>query len=155
MSSHLGSTPAGLSALINGAVLSPFTQLRKLLGATPAGHAEAIDLTIGEPREPMPPFVVDKLIEAASSYANYPPIRGTASLRESISGWAARRHGGAAAPDPEREVLPINGSREGLFLAALPAAGRKQMRGQPAILMCNPYYSAYIGGALAANTEPV
>jgi aspartate/methionine/tyrosine aminotransferase len=155
MSSHLGTTPSGLAALTSGAVLSPFTQLRKLLGATPAGHAEAIDLTIGEPREPMPPFVVDKLLEAASSYAQYPPIRGTTPLREAISGWAARRYGSAAAPDPEREVLPINGSREGLFLAALPAAGRKQVRGQPAILMCNPYYSAYIGGALAANTEPI
>ncbi len=51
--------------------------------------------------------------------------------------------------------MPINGSREGLFLAALPAAGRKQVRGPPAILMCNPYYSAYIGGALAADAEPV
>ncbi len=29
------------------------------------------------------------------------------------------------------------------------------MRGRPAILMCNPYYSAYIGGALAADAEPV
>src|SRR5688572_3616176 len=127
MSSQFGTTPSGLAALTNGAVLSPFTQLRKLLGATPAGHAEVIDLTIGEPREPMPPFVVDKLVEAASSYANYPAIRGTPQLREAVSGWAGRRYGSAAAPDPEREVLPINGSREGLFLAALPAAGRKQV----------------------------
>ncbi len=146
---------SGLAALANGAVLSPFTQLRKLLGATPPGHAEPIDLTIGEPREPMPPFVIDKLFEAAASYANYPPIRGTAALRGAISAWAGRRYGEPAAPDPEREVLPINGSREGLFLAALTAAGRKPVRGRPAILMCNPYYSAYIGGALAANAEPV
>jgi aspartate/methionine/tyrosine aminotransferase len=148
-------TPSGLEALTNGAVLSPFTQLRKLLGATPAGHPEAIDLTIGEPREPMPAFVVEKLVEAASSYAQYPPIRGTAALREAISSWAARRYGASAAPDPEREVLPINGSREGLFLAALPAAGRKHVSGRPAVLMCNPYYSAYIGGALAVDAEPV
>ena len=52
-------------------------------------------------------------------------------------------------------MLPLNGSREGLFLAALPAAGRKQVTGRPAVLMCNPYYSAYIGGALAVDAEPV
>jgi aspartate/methionine/tyrosine aminotransferase len=76
-------------------------------------------------------------------------------LRDSISAWAARRYSAAAAPDPEREILPINGSREGLFLAALPAAGRKTVAGRPAVLMCNPYYSAYIGGALAVDAEPV
>jgi aspartate/methionine/tyrosine aminotransferase len=153
--SRSGNSPSGLAALANGAVLSPFTQLRRLLGATPAGHANPIDLTIGEPHEAMPAFVTQKLLEAASSYAHYPPIRGTPELRGAISAWSGRRYGASAALDPDREVLPINGSREGLFLAALPAAGRKQVRGRPAILMCNPYYSAYIGGALAADTEPV
>jgi len=148
-------TPSGLAALANGAVLSPFSQLRKLLGTTEAGHAEPIDLTIGDPREPMPPFVAEKLMEAVLGYASYPPLRGTTALREAISGWAARRFGETAAPDPEREVLPINGSREGLFLAALPAAGRKSVAGRPAVLMCNPYYSAYIGGALAVDAKPV
>jgi len=148
-------SPSGLAALANGAVLSPFTQLRRLLGTTPAGHAEPIDLTIGEPREAMPAFVTEKLLEAASSYAHYPPIRGTPELRGAISAWSGRRYGASAALDPDREVLPINGSREGLFLAALPAVGRKQVRGRPAILMCNPYYSAYIGGALATDAEPV
>jgi aspartate/methionine/tyrosine aminotransferase len=132
-------SPSGLVALVNGAVLSPFTQLRKLLGSTPAGNSEPIDLTIGEPREPMPPFFAEKLIEAVSSYANYPPIRGTAELRGAISAWSARRYGAKATLDPDHEVLPINGSREGLFLAALPAAGRKIVRGRPAVLMCNPY----------------
>ena len=155
MTSQPGTFPSGLTALANGAVLSPFTQLRRLLGSTPAGHPEPIDLTIGEPREAMPPFVVERLLEAVSGYANYPPIRGTAELRAAISAWSGRRYGAAASLDPDREVLPINGSREGLFLAALPAAGRKAVRGRPAILMCNPYYSAYIGGALAADAEPV
>lgn len=146
---------SGLAALTNGAVLSPFTQLRKLLGSTPAGNSEPIDLTIGEPREPMPPFFAEKLLEAVSSYANYPPIRGTQDLRNAISAWAARRYGEAARLDPDREVLPINGSREGLFLAAFPAAGRRSGISRPAVLMCNPYYSAYIGAALAVGAEPV
>jgi len=146
---------SGLAALAEGAIVSPFTQLRRLLDGIQPGHARPIDLTIGEPREAMPAFVAAKLIEAIADYAKYPPIRGTEALRSAIAAWAGRRYGAAAAPDAAREVLPLNGSREGLFLAALPAAGRKQVAGRPAVLMCNPYYSAYIGGALAVDAEPV
>jgi aspartate/methionine/tyrosine aminotransferase len=148
-------SPSGLAALAHGAVLSPFTQLRRLLDGKSAGNARVIDLTIGEPREAMPDFAVAKLVEAAADYGKYPPIRGTEELRSAIAAWAARRYGDRAAPDPAREVLPLNGSREGLFLAAFPAAGRKEVAGRAAVLMCNPYYSAYIGGALAVNAEPV
>ncbi|HEY7669744.1 MAG TPA: aminotransferase class I/II-fold pyridoxal phosphate-dependent enzyme [Hyphomicrobium sp.] len=150
MTSH-----SGLAALAHGAALSPFTQLRRLLGASLPGGEPFFDLTVGEPREAMPPFLIERLIEAAADYAKYPPMRGTAELRSAIAEWVARRYGAAAALDPEREILPLNGSREGLFLAALPAAGRKKVKGAPAVLMCNPYYSAYIGGALAVDAEPV
>ncbi len=149
MTSH-----TGLAALSNGAVLSPFTQLRRLLAGMPPGQTP-IDMTVGEPREAMPPFLLERLIEVAADYAKYPPMRGTHELRAAIAEWSARRYGAAAALDPEREVLPLNGSREGLFLAALPAAGRKTVAGTPAVLMCNPYYTAYIGGALAVGAEPV
>ena len=148
-------TPSGLAALAHGAVLSPFTQLRRLLQGKDPGDAKPIDLTVGEPHEAMPTFIAEKIAEAAAGYANYPPIRGTQELREAISAWVGRRFGAAAAPDPATEVLPLNGSREGLFLAAIPAAGRKSIAGRPAVLMCNPYYSAYIGGALAVDAEPV
>ena len=57
--------------------------------------------------------------------------------------------------DPAREVLPVSGSREGLFFAAIPAAGRKPVQGRPAILIVNPFYQAYLGAALATNCEPV
>jgi N-succinyldiaminopimelate aminotransferase len=150
MTSH-----SGLAALAHGAALSPFTQLRRLLDGIASGHDRPIDLTVGEPHEAMPSFVAAKLMEAAADYAKYPPIRGTGELRAAIAAWAVRRYGAAAAPDPAREILPLNGSREGLFLAALPAAGRKAATGRPAVLMCNPYYSAYIGGALAVDAEPV
>jgi aspartate/methionine/tyrosine aminotransferase len=146
---------SGLAALAEGAIVSPFTQLRRLLDGVAPGHAKPIDLTIGEPREAMPAFVAGKLAEAIAEYGKYPPIRGTEALRAAISAWAGRRYGATAAPDPAREVLPLNGSREGLFLAAFPAAGRKKVSGRSAVLMGNPYYSAYIGGALAVDAEPV
>jgi aspartate/methionine/tyrosine aminotransferase len=153
--------PSGLKALASGAVLSPFTRLRQMLAGVPPGHARPIDLSLGEPRGVLPAFVVDKITAAAALYGKYPPIRGSEELRAAIAGWCNRRFDlhGAAAVDPETEVLPCNGSREGLFYACLPAAGRKRLRGarrgRPAVLMCNPYYQAYLGAALAVQAEPV
>ena len=145
----------GLEALSSGVILSPFTQLRRLLEGIAPGHDKPIELTVGEPREAMPEFVVEKLKEAEAVYAKYPPIRGTDEFRNAIANWIARRYGADVAVDPATEILPLNGSREGLFYACLPAAGRKRVSGRPAILLPNPYYAAYIGGALAVNAEPI
>ncbi len=146
-----------LQSLTSGAILSPFTQLRRLLNGIEPGHAKPIELTIGEPREAMPGFIAAKLYEAASLYGKYPPIRGTDELRAAISAWLSRRYTIPGGVDPQREILVLNGSREGLYFACLPAAGRKPVSGgvRPAILMCNPYYSAYIAGAIGAGAEPV
>lgn len=147
----------GLKALASGAIISPFTRLRQLLEGVRAGHDTPIDLTLGEPRETMPAFVADKIREAEALFAKYPPIKGSDELRGSISGWLDRRFGldGSKSIDAGREVLPVCGSREGLYFAALPAVGRKTVNGRPAILICNPYYQAYIGAALATGAEPV
>jgi len=145
----------GLEALSSGAILSPFTQLRRLLEGIAPGHEKPIELTVGEPREAMPGFVIEKLKEAEAGYAKYPPIRGTDEFRRAIANWIARRYGAGVAVDPRTEILPLNGSREGLFYACLPAAGRKRVTGRPAIMLPNPYYAAYIGGALAVNAEPI
>lgn len=147
----------GLEALATGAIISPFTRLRQLLQDIPAGHGKPVDLTLGEPRETMPPFIAEKIGEAEALFAKYPPIKGSDELRRSIAEWLDRRYGlkGSGAVDGGREVLPVNGSREGLYFAALPAVGRKKVVGRPAILICNPYYQAYIGAALATGAEPI
>ena len=66
-----------------------------------------------------------------------------------------RRYSLRTEIDFEREVLPVNGSREGLFFATLPAVGRKSFVGRPVILLPNPFYQAYLGGTYAADCEPV
>ncbi|MGE3228979.1 MAG: aminotransferase class I/II-fold pyridoxal phosphate-dependent enzyme [Hyphomicrobium sp.] len=150
------SDPLTLASLTDGTILSPFSRLRQLLDGVAPGHAKPIDLTLGEPRETMPSFVAGKISEAEALFAKYPPIRGSDALRQAIADWIARRYGPAVALDPAREILPCNGSREGLFYAAFPAVGRKpSVEGRPAVLMCNPFYQAYLGGALAAGAEPV
>jgi aspartate/methionine/tyrosine aminotransferase len=147
----------GLAAMTSGAVISPFTRLRRLLDGVVTGHDRPIDLTLGEPRETMPPFIVDKLREAEALYAKYPPIRGSDELRGAIAAFLERRYRLPVAIDAGREIIPTNGSREGLFTACMPAAGRKTLPAgvRPAVLICNPYYQAYLGAALTVNAEPV
>lgn len=145
-----------IQTLTSGAILSPFTQLRRLLSGIEPGHAQAIELTIGEPREAMPQFIAAKLDEAFDLYGKYPPIRGSDALKSAIAGWLSRRYAIEGGVDPAREILVLNGSREGLFFACIPAVGRKAKNSrQPAILMCNPFYSAYVAGALAVGAEAV
>ncbi|MDX2307879.1 MAG: aminotransferase class I/II-fold pyridoxal phosphate-dependent enzyme [Hyphomicrobium sp.] len=144
-----------MRALNEGQILSPFTRLRHLLDGRAPGRQPAIELTIGEPREKWPDFILDVMREAAGELGRYPPIKGTDELRLAIAQWLERRFALTVPVDPAREVLALNGSREGLFYACFTAMGRKTPNSRPAILMCNPYYSSYIAGALAAGAEPV
>jgi aspartate/methionine/tyrosine aminotransferase len=146
---------SGLAALAEGVILSPFTRLRRLLEGMEPGHARPIELTVGEPGEKMPGFVIDKIREAEATLAKYPTIRGSDEMRQAIADWIGRRYGLDGVVEAKREVHPLNGSREGLYFAILPAAGRKPVDGRPAVLLPNPYYQAYIGAAFAVNAEPV
>ena len=145
----------GLAALTHGAVLSSFTRTARLLAGIEPGHSRPIEMTSGDPKEAMPSFVVDKLVEAKALLGTYPRIRGSDELRKAIAAWIGRRYGLAGAIDFEHEVLPVNGSREGLFFATLPAVGRKTFADRPVILLPNPFYQAYLGGTYATNCEPV
>jgi aspartate/methionine/tyrosine aminotransferase len=145
----------GLEALAKGAVLSPFTRLARLLADIPPGNPKTIEMTAGDPKEAMPGFVIDRIAEAKETLGTYPKIRGTDDLRQSIAHWIDRRYGLKPGIDFMREVHPLNGSREGLFFAMLPAAGRKQVTGRPVVLMPNPFYQAYVGAAYGANCEAV
>ncbi len=143
----------GLGLLSDGSILSPFSRLRRLLDDVAPEDARPIDLTLGEPRETMPAFVAEALREAAATLAKYPAIRGSDELRAAIAAWLQRRFD--VVVDSAREILPSNGSREGLFYACFPAVGRKRVNGRVAVLMCNPYYQAYMGAAFATGAEPV
>jgi len=147
----------GLGALADGVFPYPFSKVRELLAPYDAGMEPVIDLTLGEPRETKPDGVAARIAEAEALFAKYPPIKGSQELRRAIADWLARRYRLDEPIDSETEILPCNGSREGLFFAALPAVGRKMLGegGLPAVLMCNPYYAAYIGAAFATNAEPV
>lgn len=129
-----------------------FPRLRSLLRDIPAGGPEIL-MTIGEPKHGLPDFVGPIIAEHAADFSRYPPNEGTPTLRAAIAGWLSRRYG--AALDPDTQILPLNGTREGLFNAAIALSPETRGGARAAILMPNPFYQAYGAGALAAGAEPV
>jgi len=133
---------------------SPFARLNSLLAGVEPG-LPAINLTIGEPQHPVPPFVAPVMAANIALFGRYPPIRGTDAFRQTIAAWLDTRYGLQAKIDPERMVLPLNGSREGLTLAGLSARQRRPDIARPVVLLPNPFYQAYAAGAEVAGAEIV
>src|SRR5215472_6834988 len=99
---------------------SPFVRLAELLADVKPGKA-AINLSVGEPQHPIPPFVGPVIAAHLNDFGRYPANKGTERFRRAAAEWTARRYRIARPLDPESEVLVLNGTREGLFLAALAA----------------------------------
>jgi aspartate/methionine/tyrosine aminotransferase len=140
----------------------PFLKLNRLLdgvtpGTPPAPEGAPIALQVGEPQN-APPALIDRALAGATGWQSYPPPRGTAAFRQACTDWLARRYPAAAgligqgrAVDPARQPLPLPGTREGLFFAALSTVGP----GRDVVLLPNPFYHVYAGAALAAGATPV
>ena len=134
---------------------SPFVRLSELLADHKPGMP-AISLAVGEPQHPIPAFVGPVLAAHLNDFGRYPINKGIDAFRQAAAGWLARRFTLPRPLDPERELLVLNGTREGLFLGAIAAQrwiGKRTDR--PAILIPNPFYAAYAAGAVAAGCEPV
>ena len=132
----------------------PFERLNALLAPlTPPAGRPRTSLALGEPQHPAPEFVVEALADAAAvrrGLGAYPPIRGSAELRAAIGAWIERRYG--VSLDPEAEILPLCGTREGLF-----SFGQAMLSGGAGttVLMPNPFYQIYEGAALLRGAVPV
>src|SRR4249920_74221 len=134
---------------------SPFVRLTELIAGIEPGKP-AINLSVGEPQHPIPKFVGPTLDAHLADFGRYPANKGIEPFRRAVAVWLGRRFKLSRPIDPEHEVLVLNGTREGLFLAAIAAkrwVGR--CAGKPAVLIPNPFYAAYAAGAIAAGCEPV
>ncbi len=134
---------------------SPFARLAELL----AGHEPGkplISLSLGEPQHAVPDFVGSVLAKHTAEFGRYPIAKGIEPFRKAAADWLGRRFELPRALDPESEVLVLNGSREGLFFAAIAAERHVgPRRGKPAILVPNPFYPVYGAGARSAGCETV
>src|ERR1700733_7492571 len=132
----------------------PFARLAELLGNTPPGK-EPINLSVGDPSGSVPAFVTEALAKNAGSFGKYPPITGSDEWRAAAASWLNRRFGLNGAIDPEKHVLPLNGTREGLFLALFPLLPLTKNGERPIVAMPNPFYQAYAAAALGVHAEPL
>ncbi|WGD52630.1 aminotransferase class I/II-fold pyridoxal phosphate-dependent enzyme [Bradyrhizobium sp. CB1650] len=134
---------------------SPFIRLNELLAPYQPGKP-LITLAVGEPQHPVPDFVGPVLAKHIADFGRYPLGKGIEPFRKAASAWLSSRFNLPRPLDPESEVLVLNGSREGLFFAAITAARYVGPRpGKPAILMPNPFYPVYGAGARAAGCEQI
>jgi N-succinyldiaminopimelate aminotransferase len=131
----------------------PFERLAKLFdGITAPQDLQPIALSIGEPRHATPAFITEEVITHLHGLSRYPLTRGIAELREAITQWLTTRFSlPATSLDPERHVLPVNGTREALFAFAQCVI---DPRDQPPVIMPNPFYQIYEGAALLAGATP-
>src|SRR5229473_2992582 len=134
---------------------SPFARLTELLSPYQPGKP-LITLSLGEPQHPLPGFVGPVLAKHIADFGRYPLAKGIDPFRRAAANWLSTRFQLPRRVDPENEILVLNGSREGLFFAAITAARYVGPRkGRPAILMPNPFYPAYGAGARAAGCEQI
>jgi succinyldiaminopimelate transaminase len=134
--------------------LSPFTRLNKLLEGIAPGQPP-IHMHIGEPQHAVLDFVGEILAKHTAEFGRYPPIIGPEPLRKAIAAWLNRRYDLHNTVDPDRHILPLVGTREGLFSAAFVAVPEEKHGKKPAVLIPNPFYQCYAAAALSAGAEPV
>ena len=131
----------------------PFRRLAALLARVPAPAGQTLDLALGEPKHAPPALLAETVAAHAHLWNRYPPVNGTAEFRSAAAGWLTRRFElPPEALDPDRHVLPLAGTKEGLYLLPSVLVSERTM---PAVLMPDPVYAVYYGAAVMAGAEPV
>ena len=113
-----------------------------------AQGVDVISFAIGDPDLPTPEHILESLREASRDPANhrYPETEGLPELREAIARWYERRFG--VSLDPQREVLPLIGSKEGVGHIALCFIDPGDVA-----LVPDPGYPVYAVGTMFAGGE--
>ena len=135
----------------------PFRRLAATLAGvpTPAG-LQPLDLGLGEPQHQPPPLLAETVARNAHLWNRYPPVNGSVDNRSACAAWLTRRYAlPEGAVDPQRHILPLAGTKEGLFMLPWgggrgPRAGQRRAGRGPTRV-----YNFYWGGAVLARAEPV
>ncbi len=126
-----------------------FVEINKKIAERKARGEEVISFGIGDPDLPTPPNVIEKLCQAARVPCNhrYPETEGLPELRQAIAGWYQRRFG--VVLDPDKEVLPLIGSKEGIGHIAFCFIDAGDVA-----LVPDPAYPVYAIGTKLAGGSP-
>ena len=131
----------------------PFEKLLGLKhGCTPPEDLEHIALSIGEPKHPSPEIALAPLRQNLDLSNRYPLTKGSPELRHAIAGWLQHRFQlDNDSIDGDKQVIPVNGTREALFAFAQCIV---EPTDDALVMMPNPFYQIYEGAALLSGAEP-
>ncbi len=109
---------------------------------------DIIDFSMGNPDQPTPRHIVDKLIESVrrTDTHGYSVSKGILRLRKAICNWYQSRYG--VELDPESEAIVTIGSKEGIAHLALATLERGDI-----VLVPNPSYPIHIYGPVIAGAD--
>ena len=136
---------------LNNLTEYPFYYLSQLLKDIKKSPDEITGLHIGEPKGSAPEEAIGILNQNSSSYSKYPTSKGELSLRKAYTDWLSDRFS-TNNIDPEKHVLPVSGSREGIF--SFIQAAIDTSKDNPVIMMPNPFYKIYEGASIMAGAKP-
>jgi LL-diaminopimelate aminotransferase len=140
--------PTKLAQRVAGLPPYVFAGLEKRIALMISEGRDVIRLDIGSPDQPPSPQIIEALYESAKdpSHHGYAGYFGTPQLRRAIADYYMRRFG--VELDPKTEVLPLIGSKEGLFNLAWAYVDPGDV-----VLIPDPGYPTYTSGARLAGGE--
>jgi LL-diaminopimelate aminotransferase len=125
-----------------------FVEISRKIARKRAEGADVVTFAIGDPDIPTPSHILERLSEAAQDPPNhrYPESEGLPVLRQAIANWYEGRFG--VTLDPDKEVLPLIGAKEGIGHASLCFIDPGDVA-----LVPDPGYPVYSVGTLFAGGE--
>lgn len=134
----------------------PFARLQALLEDHPyQGELPPLNMSIGEPQMQPPDFVSEIIAQHAHLWNKYPPMAGTIELREAIANFLDYRYNlQGLSFDPLMQIMPVNGTREGLFMLGALSIDQSILSKKPFVLIPDPFYQVYLGTTLIHGAQP-
>ncbi len=126
-----------------------FTRITQLKKEAYAQKLDVIDLGMGNPDQPTPAPIVDRLIDTVKNHPSthrYPQAKGIPKFRKSVAAWMERRFG--VSLNPENEVTALIGSKEGIAHLAMAVLNPGDV-----VLVGDPAYPAHFNGVILAGGE--
>ena len=126
----------------------PFVEISRIIAEKKAAGVDIVTFGIGDPDIPTPQPIIDKLMEASQDPPNhrYPETDGLPEVRRAIAHWYEQRFG--VQLDPDKEVLPLIGAKEGIGHAAFCFLDPGDIA-----LIPDPAYPVYGVGTMFAGAE--
>ena len=126
----------------------PFVEISRIIAEKRAAGADVVTFGIGDPDIPTPQPIIDRLLAASQKPPNhrYPETDGLPEVRRAIAYWYEQRFG--VKLDPDKEVLPLIGAKEGIGHAAFCFLDPGDLA-----LLPDPAYPVYAVGTMFAGAE--